>query len=229
MKASEILILNGLGTKKQVKKLIKKKLVLLNGSVLEEDQEVEGQLYYQEQALDMHPFKYIMLHKPTGYLSANKDAHEKTIMDLLPYKNLSMIGRLDRDTSGLMLLTNEKKLAKRLILPQYHIERTYVFTCLKPLTSHDLQCFEEGIIIDGNIKTEKVKLRLTSSQSGEITLHEGKYHEIRKMFLSCHNSIKTLHRISYGGIRLDIAEGNFRELTKEEINQLKKLVKNEEE
>ena len=229
MKASEILILNGLGTKKQVKKLIKNRLVFLNGRVVEEDQEVEGSLYYQEQALDMHPLKYIMLHKPTGYLSANKDEYERTITDLLPYRHLSMIGRLDRETSGLMLLTNEKKLAKRLILPEYHIERTYQFTCLKPLTSDDIQSFAEGIVIDGNIKTEKVQLRLASKQSGEITLHEGKYHEIRKMFLSCHNGIKTLHRISYGGIRLDIPEGSYREITIEEVNQLHRLVEDEED
>lgn len=226
MKASEILILNKQGTKKQVKKAIKAGNVIYNGQTLAEDIEVEeGLLTCEGHVMDLHPLKYYMLNKPTGYICDAKSTKYIPVDTLLPAKQLHYVGRLDQNTTGLLLVTNDLKLRKKLILPSYHVEKTYAFSCLYPLTQEDLNFFEEGIIIDHQVRCQSAQVILSDATHGTITIHEGKYHEIRKMFLSLDNQIVTLKRIAFGPLSLGfLPEGDYRPLTQEEIMALKEVV-----
>ena len=121
-------------------------------------------------------------------------------------------------------MTNDLKLRKRLTLPKFHIPRTYAFTCLYPLK--DITPFKKGIIIDGDVKCLPAIVEMKSEYEGIITLEEGRYHEIKKMFLSLNNKITSLHRIMYGDITLgDLPSGSYRTLTEEEINHLKDITR----
>lgn len=220
MKLSEILVLNHLGTKKQVKKLIKQGLIYTKTKTIVEDTYINEDIYFQDQKLDRYPLKYYMFYKPLGYESSHKSDYYKSIYDLYPYQNHHIIGRLDVNTSGLILFTNDLKLRKKLLLPEFSIERTYVFTSKYPYSDNDIKQVSEGIIIN---KQDLVygKIERIDLQQGYIKIYEGKYHEIRKIFLSLNNEIVSLKRISYAHIPLDIAEGEYRALTQEEINVLK--------
>ena len=221
----EVLILNKIGTKKQVKKLIKQGKILVDGKVVVEDQDInQEEVYYEKRKLDNHPLKYYIINKPSGYVCANKDDNDPCLISLLPNENLHYVGRLDRDTTGLIILTNDLKLRKRLTLPEFQIERAYYFTCLKPLT--DLSPFEKGIIIDKNIKCLPAMISMINEKEGYITLTEGRYHEIKKMFLSLDNKITSLHRFMYGGITLgSLKKGEYRLLNDQEVNQLKEITR----
>ena len=223
MRLIEILILNHLGTKKQVKKLLKKGHIMIDGEIVYEDCEIhDEQVYYDTALLDNHPLKYYVIHKPAGYVCANQDKKDPCLISLLPDEDLHYVGRLDRDTTGLVILTNDLKLRKRLTLPQFSIPRSYSFTCALPLT--DLSPFKEGIVIDGHVKCRPALVKMEDTQKGIITLEEGKYHEIKKMFLSLNNRILSLHRIMYGGIELgDLRYGSYRPLTEDEIDHLKMI------
>ena len=221
MRLIDIFVLNKCGSKKQAKKAIKKGLILVNNHTIEEDIDITDEtVIYDSKILDPHPLKYYIIHKPSGYVCANRDPYDPCLISLLPDDNLHYVGRLDRDTTGLVIMTNDLKLRKRLTLPEFHIPRTYAFTCLYPLK--DIVAFKEGIIIDGDVKCLPALVEMKSDHEGMITLEEGRYHEIKKMFLSLDNKITSLHRVMYGDISLgDLPSGAYRTLTKEEINHLK--------
>lgn len=225
MRVVDIFVLNKCGTKKQAKKAIKKGLILINNQTIDKDIEVNDEtVIYDSQVLDSHPLKYYIIHKPSGYVCANKDPLDPCLITLLPDNNLHYVGRLDRDTTGLVIMTNDLKLRKKLTLPEFHIPRTYAFTCLYPLK--DITPFKEGIIIDNNVKCLPAIVKMINDNEGTITLEEGRYHEIKKMFLSLNNKITSLHRIMYGDITLgDLPRGAYRTLTEEEINHLKDITR----
>lgn len=225
MRLIDIFVLNKCGSKKQARKAIKKGLIQVNNKIVDEDIDITDEtVIYDSKILDPHPLKYYIIHKPSGYVCANKDPHDPCLIILLPNENLHYVGRLDRDTTGLVIMTNDLKLRKRLTLPEFHIPRTYAFTCLKPLK--DITPFKEGITIDGDVKCLPAIVEMTSEYEGIITLEEGRYHEIKKMFLSLNNKITSLHRITYGDISLgDLESGTYRILTQEEINHLKDITR----
>lgn len=226
MKLSDILILNKLGTRKQVKKLIKKQMIRVNDVITREDREIDDEtVRYKSRILDTHPLKYIILNKPVGYVC---DATSAQSVDQLIPESLSYVGRLDRDTSGLLLLTNDYKLRKKLILPDFHIPKTYYFTCRDPLIKNQMEMFKQGIIIDGHVRCRPARIKMISETAGELTIDEGKYHEIRKMFMSLNNEIITLKRIRFASLSLDgLEEGVYRHLSEEEISSLKEAVKHD--
>ncbi|EMD16877.1 pseudouridine synthase [Eggerthia catenaformis OT 569 = DSM 20559] len=224
MKISEILILNHLGTKKQVRKLIRNGQISSLKEIIREDREAIEQIFYLDRKLDMKPLKYYLINKPLGYLCSHK-SKEKCLIDLLPDYHLHYVGRLDRATCGLMIMTNDKKLRKKLMLPEFKITRTYYFECLYELSDGDVNRLNYGVIIDKNVMTYPESLTLYTRKKGTLILREGKYHEIRKIFLSLNNQITYLKRIEYGDILLeDLKEGKYRELHKDEIKHLYDLV-----
>lgn len=151
MKVSEILVLNKQGTKKQVKKKPKNKEVLYNDQILSEDCDIDsGTLVCQGQVMDLHPLKYLMLHKPLGYECSKVSTLYHSIEELLPIKDLHYVVHLDQNTTGLLLVTNDLKLRKKLLLPIYHVSKTYRFSCIRPLSVEDLASFAQGIIINGH-------------------------------------------------------------------------------
>ena len=208
-----VLMYNHLGNVKQCKTLIKHGLIKVNGLVetdakrkITEDDCIE----YQNRILNSQPYTYIMLNKTQGYICANKDEKEKCVIDLIEEKDCFCLGRLDRDTTGLLLLTNDKSL-KKLLLPQNHVDKVYLVEAKRRLSKKD-----------ENIQCLPAKMDIIDDYWCYVTIQEGKYHQIKKMFLSLNNEVVSLKRISFDQIQLDssLKEGDYRFLTKEERNKL---------
>lgn len=166
-------------------------------------------------------YAYIMLNKPEGYVSATDDDREKTVLDLLGDEerrlDLFPCGRLDKNTLGLVILTNDGDSAHRCLSPKHHVDKIYKFECKLPLTAENVDALERGVDIGGYF-TKPCKIKLCSDTSGEITLTEGKYHQIKRMLEAVDNKITYLERITFGGIKLDsfLARGEWRYLTADE-------------
>ena len=166
-------------------------------------------------------FTYIMLNKPEGYVSATDDPREKTVLDLVDpedrRKGLFPCGRLDKNTLGLVILTNDGDSAHRLLSPKHHVSKVYRFEALLPISESDAARLEEGVDIGGYF-TKPCTVRLTGEKCGEITLTEGKYHQIKRMLEAVGNKITYLERSAFGGIELDpqLKRGEWRYLTEAE-------------
>lgn len=171
-------------------------------------------------------FTYIMLNKPEGYVSATDDERELTVLDLLPDEErrlgLFPCGRLDKNTLGLVILTNDGDNAHKLLSPKYHVSKVYAFECKLPLSSDDVASLEKGVDIGGYL-TKPCSIKMEDDTRGFITLTEGKYHQIKRMLEAVGNKITYLERISFGNIKLDpsLARGEWRYLTPEEELSLK--------
>lgn len=167
-------------------------------------------------------FVYVMLNKPQGYVSATEDARgDHVVTELLDAplqkRGLFPCGRLDRDTTGLMILTDNGQAAHRKLAPKHHAEKEYRFRTCKPVS--DIEKLEAGVRLDGGYVTLPCKIVMEADDTGVITLTEGKYHQIKRMFEAVGNKIVQLERISFAGIRLDpdLPRGAWRYLTEEEI------------
>ncbi len=172
-------------------------------------------------------YTYVMLNKPTGYVSATDDKSLPYVTELLPEelrrRELFPVGRLDRDTVGLMILTNNGGLAHSLLSPKHHVKKEYYFTAAEPLDAQAEEAFTRGITLADGYECKPAELYLEESrQEGRIVLTEGKYHQIKRMIASRDNRVTSLERISFGGISLDssLARGEWRYLTDEEITLL---------
>lgn len=167
-------------------------------------------------------YTYLMLNKPQGVVSATTDTRDKTVLDLLPpeYKkqNLFPCGRLDKDTLGLVILTNNGQGAHKLLSPKNHVTKEYEYECADSLNFDDKQKIERGILLKDGYTTKPCAIEQITPHKGIITLTEGKYHEIKRMFGAVGNKITFLKRISFGTIKLDpnLSYGQFRPLTPEE-------------
>ena len=189
-------------------------------------------LVFQGRQIQGYEHIYLMLHKPNGVVTASKDKKLLTVMDLVP-KNIQSgqlyaIGRLDRDTTGLLLLTDNGPLGFQLLHPQYHVDKTYQVKVNGPLTSEHIQQFKDGIVfLDGTV-CKPAQLEILSSSSSlsqtTITISEGKFHQVKKMFLSVGVKVTSLKRVQFGDFTLDpeLAEGQYRPLNPEEL----KIIKN---
>ena len=166
-------------------------------------------------------YAYIMLNKPDGYVSATDDEKEKTVLDLLDDEErrlgLFPCGRLDKNTLGLVILTNDGDSAHKCLSPKHHVDKVYKFECKFPLNENDIDTLQKGIDIGGYF-TKPCKISLNNETKGEITLTEGKYHQIKRMFEAINNKIIYLERLSFGGIVLDenLERGQWRYLTEDE-------------
>ena len=189
-------------------------------------------LVFQERQIQGYEHNYLMLHKPNGVVTASKDKKLPTVMDLVP-KNIQSdqlyaIGRLDRDTTGLLLLTDNGPLGFQLLHPQYHVDKTYQVKVNGLLTPNHIQKFKDGIVfLDGTV-CKPAKLEILDSNPSEshasITISEGKFHQVKKMFLSVGVKVTSLKRVQFGDFTLDpeLAEGQYRPLNPEEL----KIIKN---
>lgn len=225
-----------LGTRSHVKDAIKKGLVSVNGvPVRRPDWKLdEGQdtVIYMGKSLTYMQFHYYMLHKPAGVVTAAHDRHETTVMDLLPAgcgKNLSPVGRLDKDTEGLLLITNDGELAHRLLSPRKHVEKTYYVECSGVLTADGLAMLENGVDIGDETVTQPAKVRLITrsdcSYHMELTITEGRFHQVKRMVQAVGGSVTYLKRLSMGTLSLDtdLPKGSCRPLTEQELSDLKQL------
>ena len=167
---------------------------------------------------------YIMLNKPKGIVSASEDSRNKTVVDILPEeykrKNIFPAGRLDKDTVGFVLITDDGDFAHRILSPKNHIEKTYVAEIEKNLSDEDIEKFENGITLGDGTVCLSAKVRMLEDNLAEIKIVEGRYHQVKRMFASLGNKVVSLKRTSKGKLKLDenLAEGECRLLNKEELD-----------
>lgn len=235
MRLDKFLSHTGHGTRKEVKLLLKKKCVWVNDSLttkgdhilkLEEDKvTVNGEtVHYQK-------FIYLMLNKPDGYLSATEDNHQETVIDLLDADsqrfNPFPVGRLDKDTEGLLLLTNDGELAHFLLSPKKAVRKTYFAKIAGVMDESDVAAFSEGIILEDGYECLPATLEIlhTTAETSEvkITISEGKFHQVKRMVIARGKEVTFLKRLSMGSLRLDdnLKLGEYRPLTEKELNELK--------
>ncbi|MEG0275769.1 MAG: RNA pseudouridine synthase [Coprobacillus sp.] len=222
-----ILMKNNLGNIKQCRTLIKHKHVFINDICIEDIHylvDKDDRIIVDGKEIDAQPFVYYMLNKPKGYLSASYDKDNLCISDIVKRDGCHCIGRLDKDTTGFLLVTNDKTLSKQLLLPKYHIEKKYIVTTRLPIDKSLVTVFKKGVIIDKDIKCQRALLEIIDDHHCYVTLHEGKYHQVKKMFLSCCNEVIELKRTEFASIELDssLKEGEYRQLTETELNILYK-------
>ena len=216
----------GVMSRNECKIAVKRKQITLNGEIINDfsikaDANVDD-IRYKGEKLNLEKFVYIMLNKPLGVVSATNDGRDKTVIDLVPTKymrqGLFPCGRLDKDTVGLVIITNDGQSAHRRLAPKTHAEKVYYFTVAEPIKSSDVEVLENGVTLKDGFTTAPCKITLDNEFSGHITLTEGKYHEIKRMFGYTGNKITYLKRVAFAGILLDdnLKEGECRLLTLQE-------------
>ena len=189
------------------------------------------ELLFRGRIIQGYEHTYLMLHKPAGVVTANRDTELQTVMDLLSpdiqSDKLYAVGRLDRDTTGLLLLTDNGPLGFQLLHPQYHVDKTYQVEVNGLLTPDHIQAFQKGIVfLDGTVcKAARLEILSASPSHSQasITISEGKFHQVKKMFLSVGVKVVSLKRVQFGDFTLDpeLAEGQFRPLNPEELEIIK--------
>lgn len=213
-------------TRKDSKNLIKKGLVSVNGAVIKDaafSASETDRLTVNGSEAVYKKFIYIMLNKPQGFLSATDDTRQKTVLDLLPPNfsrfNLFPAGRLDKDTEGFLLLTNDGQTAHNLLSPSKKVAKEYFARLLSPLSPDDVRLLESGVDIGGYI-TKPAKVKITGNCECVITIVEGKFHQVKKMFEAVGNKVTYLKRISFASLPLDpsLAVGEYRFLTDSEVD-----------
>ncbi len=225
----------GYGSRKEIKGLARKGFIEVDG-VIEKDSsklidpeksviKINGeQIFYRE-------FIYLMMNKPDGVVSATYDSRDETVIDLLEVDHQAFepfpVGRLDKDTVGLLLLTNDGELNHRLISPKWKVDKVYYAKIDKKVTEEDVEKFKKGITLDdGYVCKEAILEIIDATDEGSevnITIQEGKFHQVKRMFEAVGKNVTYLQRIEFGGLPLDedLEEGEYRELTEEEVMHLK--------
>lgn len=212
--------------KKSVRLLLAQKRVEVDGEVatcMEQIIDKFSVVSLDGKVLQQNTAIYLMLHKPVGVVCATKDEQHKTVIDLLQHPDkasLHIVGRLDLNTSGLVLLTNDSRWSEALTLPENKIEKQYLVTLAKPITADYISAFADGMHFSyENIITKPAKLKIINEYQAEVALVEGKYHQIKRMFGRFRNPVAALHRYAIGHLHLDQAlhEGESRLLTEKEV------------
>lgn len=227
----------GYGSRKEVKILVKNKEVLIDGEVVKDssmqiDPE-KNEIVVSGEKINYRKYIYLLLNKPAGVVSATFDKYDETVIDLIDdeYKVFEPfpVGRLDKDTVGFLLITNDGELNHRLISPKWHVDKVYYAEIDRKVEESDIRAFEKGITLDDGYKCLPAKLEiLKADENGsevKVTIQEGKFHQVKRMFNSVGKNVVYLKRISFGPMSLpeDLTEGEFRELTQQEVNVLKNI------
>ena len=217
-------------SRKDAKIGIKRGLGVVDGEVIRDpsvnvDADTQ-QIVYNGQALDYKKYIYILMNKPKGVLSASNDKSRKTVIDLVPQElsrnGLFPVGRLDRDTTGLLIITDDGDFAHNVISPKKSIYKTYIAELDGAVTEDMVQAFIEGIVLADGTLCRKAYLKPLENNKAEIKICEGRYHQIKRMFGAVGLGVNGLSRISLGGLELpeDLDEGECRELSNEEIDNV---------
>lgn len=236
MRLDKYLCETGFGTRSQVKNYLKKGLVTVNGVAVRKPEqkidEASDQVICQGKKAVYAAYEYIMLHKPAGVLSATEDRKEKTVLDLIGdavRSDLFPVGRLDKDTEGLLLLTNDGAMAHELLSPKKHVDKTYYVKVRGCVTEEHVTMFAEGLEIGEKRPTLPAKLIIRRSgeeSEAKVTIREGKFHQIKRMFHAVGCEVLYLKRLSMGTLTLDenLKPGEYRRLSEQELKELKELI-----
>lgn len=223
-----------IGSRKEVKALVRRGVVMVNGKAADvPDQKVEvgkDRVEINGTCISFVEYEYYILHKPVGYVSATRDDLHPTVMELVPEKrrqDLFPVGRLDIDTEGLLLITNDGKLASRLLSPKHHVDKWYFVKVEGKLTGEDVEAFANGMDIGDDTPTAPALLEILSPgevSEARVKLTEGRYHQIKRMFAAINKPVLYLKRTAMGPLVLEeeLKLGECRSLTEEEVERLKK-------
>ncbi|MBE6065229.1 pseudouridine synthase [Clostridium cochlearium] len=230
----KILANMGYGSRKEVKKLIKNNLIEVNGEKIKDpsiniDPE-KDKIMVGDEIVNYRKFIYIMMNKPEGVVSATFDNYDETVIDLLEEEyqvfNPFPVGRLDKDTVGLLLITNDGELNHKLISPKWKVDKVYYAEINKEVNDEDVEAFKNGIILSDGYKCMPGKLEIIKSDENGaevyVTIQEGKFHQVKRMFEALDKKVVYLKRVKFGNISLDenLEEGEYRELTEEELENI---------
>ena len=224
----------GVGTRSELKKEIRKGNVSVDGAVVKDpgcSVSPASQIIFRGAVVGYDEFEYYMLNKPAGVISASEDNRESTVVDLIDEpkrRDLFPVGRLDRDTEGLLLITNDGALAHRLLSPKHHVDKVYHVTASGILDDSDVELFAQGLVLTDGLECLPADLKILSVSDeeymteAEITIREGKFHQVKRMFSSVGAEVIYLKRLSMGPLVLDpgLAPGEYRRLTPDELTSL---------
>lgn len=241
MRIDKLLCELNIGSRSRVKQLLKQGLVFVNGEKITKPEtqveEVSAKILCQGREFVYKPFVYYMMNKPPGVITATTDKKERTVIDVfleayrkqhrgestgIPLKDIFPVGRLDKDTVGLLIFTNDGTLAHEVLSPRKHIPKKYVVKTDLPITKEQRSCLEKGVLIGDGEQTKPAMVELSEDKTCLITITEGKYHQVKRMFYAVGLRVIYLKRLSMGGLILDenLEEGSIRELTDNEVKKL---------
>lgn len=233
MRLDKLLANTGYGSRKEVKQLLKQKGVTVDGEIVKDPamhvDPNQQEIYVFGEKVEYKEFIYIMLNKPPGVISATEDYKDRTVIDLLDpiYRQFKPfpVGRLDKDTVGLLLLTNDGQLAHNILSPKKHVPKTYYAKIDGMVTEEDVLVFSKGVLLDDGYVTLPSDLKIIHSDETseiELTITEGKFHQVKRMFEAVGKKVTFLKRLSMGNLVLDpqLKYGEYRELTIEELEKI---------
>ena len=230
----KLLCSTGRWSRREVKELVRQGRVFSDGRAVQRPEEKADPgtvcLTVDGQPVDCSPYVYVMLHKPAGLLSATEDRDQPTVLDLLPEelrrRGLFPVGRLDKDTTGLLLLTDDGGLAHRLLSPKKHVDKVYLAEVEGRVDQDDVRALEAGMVLGDGLHCLPAGLEpLGNGSSCLVTLREGKYHQVKRMLAARGKPVILLHRLSMGPLTLDgeLKPGKWRFLTRQEWTELRGL------
>ena len=232
MRIDKYLANMGVGSRSEIKRYIKNKRVMVNGVYITDNGliiNLDDDIRFDEEKISYRKFVYIMMNKPQGVISATEDKYQNTVLDLLDpsylHFDLFPAGRLDKDTEGFLLLTNDGKLAHNMLSPKKHVEKKYYVEVIGHLINEDIDAFSGNIIIDDGYECMPAKLEILDSNDiskAYVTIKEGKFHQIKRMFEAIGKEVTYLRRLTMGPLKLDenLELGEYRELTEQEMQML---------
>lgn len=227
MRLDKYLVECGIGSRSEVKKYIASKLIKINGEISNDPKKnidpENSEVFFKDQKLIYKEYRYYILYKVSGYITALEDRREKTVMDLLPEwvnkKDLFPIGRLDKDTEGVLLFTNDGKFSHKILSPKYHVEKCYRVVLKKDISCEDIENLKKGVDIGGYI-TKEAKVEVVNTKEILLTIIEGKFHQVKKMLQAVNNEVVYLKRERFGKITLgDMKPGEVLEIEKGDIDE----------
>ncbi len=234
MRIDKLLSNMGYGSRKEVKTLLKKGLIKIEDKIIKDAKyhvdPLKQQVFVGDDLVEYREFVYLMMNKPPGVISATEDKHDETVIDLLEWNDSALepfpVGRLDKDTEGLLLITNDGHLAHQLLSPKKHVPKTYYAHIQGEVTEKDQEIFSKGVLLDDGYHTKPGVLEILQcgeESEIELTIMEGKFHQVKRMFEAVGKKVTYLKRISMGTLPLDetLELGEYRELSEEELQLLK--------
>lgn len=227
MRLDKYLANANVGSRKEVGKWIRKGMVKVNGQIEKQakaEVSYDDEIFFQDEQINLDEYIYLMMNKPTGVISSTEEGPTKTVIDLIDHpqrKELFPVGRLDKDTTGLLLISNDGKLAHRLLSPKNEHFKTYHVTLKNQVNDNDIEHLERGIQLK-DFKTKPAQVELIDRHHLHLSISEGKFHQVKRMFQALDNEVTALKRVKFVSLVLDesLSAGEWRYLTKDEVKNL---------
>ena len=231
VRVDKILSELGFGSRQEIKKHVKAGKIRINDNIVKKPEEKLNsevdKLFFEGKEVEVEEFETFILYKPAGYVCATKDNVHKTVMELIDSKrkNIVPVGRLDLDTEGILILTNDGDLNHRLVSPSSHVDKTYYAIFEGRLNENAVEMAKNGLDIGEGEVSKPAKLEIISSNEIMLTIHEGKFHQVKRMVKALGGEVTYLKRVAFGGLRLDdlkLKKGESRKITEIEMEMLER-------